>query len=138
MPSFGDIDFRLLETDGSAYLTGNLFDGHHPEETVALGHCRINEAGTDIGDGDFAASLESLLAQGFHVVDLVGFRCAVSRCHWFTTQPASRGDGYEVAVTLLFEDVVERINNERPARDISVHRRAFQRVVKRGVDFARA
>lgn len=27
----------------------------------------------------------------------VGFRCAISRCHWFTTQPASRGDCYEVA-----------------------------------------
>ena len=129
MPTLGDIDFRLPETDGSAYLTGSLFDGHHPEETVALGHCRINEAGADIGDDDVAASLESLLAQGFHVVDLVGFRCTVCGSHRLATQSASRGDGYEVAVTLLLENVVEHINNESPARDIGVERRALHIVV---------
>ena len=99
LPSFGDIDFRLLETNGFTDLTGNLFDGHHPKESFALSHCCIHESRTDIGDDDVATSLESLLAQGFYVVDLVSFRCAISRCHRFATQPANRGGGYEVAVT---------------------------------------
>ena len=53
MPTLGDIDFRLLETDGFTDLAGNLFDGHHPKETFAFSHSSINETGTDIGDDGF-------------------------------------------------------------------------------------
>jgi len=86
--------------NGFTDLADNLFDGHHPEETFAFSHSSINETGTDIGDDDVATSLESLLAQGFRVVDLVGFRCAVGGSHRLATQSASRRDGYEVTMAL--------------------------------------
>ena len=136
MPTLCNIDFRLLATDGSAYLAYNLLDWHHPEKTFAFSHSCINEAGTDIGDNDVTTCLESLLAQGFHVVDLVGFRRAVCWCNRFATQPTSRGNGYEVAMPLLLEDVVEHINDESPARDICVNRWTFHIVVERGIKVA--
>ena len=72
VPSFGDIDFRLLETDGSAYLTGNLFDGHYPEETFAFSHSSINETGTDIGDdGFYWLSYGLITISGFKGLDFI-------------------------------------------------------------------
>ena len=106
--------------NGYADLAGNLFDGHHPEEALAFGHCRIYKTWPDVSDDDFSACLESLFAQGFHVVDLVSFRRAVGRCHWFTTQSPSRCDGYEMAVILLLKQTEKRVNDECPTRDVGV------------------
>ena len=36
MPSFGDVCLGFLLADGGDNLTGDLFDGHHPEESFAF------------------------------------------------------------------------------------------------------
>ena len=111
--------------NGSNNLIGDLFYWHHPKQSFAFCHCRIDEAGADVGDVDMAAALVSLFAQGFHVVDLIGFRCAVGWSHRLAAQSACRGDGDEVAVALLLKDLVERINDERPAYDVGVDGRTL-------------
>ena len=138
VPALGDVCLGFLLADGGDNLTGDLFDGHHPEESFAFCHCCIDKAGADVGDEDMVAALVSLLAQGFHVVDLICFRCTVGRSHRLSAQSASRGNGDEMAVTLLLEDVVERINNIRPARDVGVDGWTLYVVVQRGIDVARS
>ena len=90
-----------------------------------------------LADMNIVATLISFLAQGFHVVDLIGFRCAVGGCHRFAAQSTSRGDGDEVAVTLLLEDVVEFVDDKRPARDVGVDGRKLHGVVQCGIDVPR-
>ena len=46
MPSLGDVCLGFLLADGGDNLTGDLFDGHHPKQTFAFGHCCIDKAGT--------------------------------------------------------------------------------------------
>ena len=137
MPTLSDISFRFLFANGSNNLIGDLFYWHHPKQSFAFCHCRIDEAGADVGDVDMAAALVSLLAHGFHVVDLIGFRCAVGWSHRLAAQSACRGDGDEVAVALLLKDLVERINDERPAYVVGVDGRTLHGEVQRGIDVAR-
>ena len=44
MPTLCDIHFRLALANGCTDLAGNLFDGHHPEESFAFCHCSIDKA----------------------------------------------------------------------------------------------
>ena len=138
MPALGDVCLGFLLADGGDNLTGDLFDGHHPEESFAFCHCCIDKAGADVGDEDMVAALVCLLAQGFHVVDLIGFRCAVGWSHRLAAQSACRGDGDEVAVALLLEDVIERVDDIRPACNVGVDGRTLHVVVQRGIDVARS
>ena len=138
MPTLCDIHFRLALANGCTDLAGNLFDGHHPEEALAFGHCRIDKTWPDVSDNDFSASLESLFAQGFHIVDLIGLRRAVGWCHRFTTQSSCRRNGNEMAMRLLLKQMEERVNDVCSTHHIGVKRRAFQCVVKRGVNLARS
>ena len=105
MPPLRDIDFRLALANGCTDLAGNLFDGHHPEEALAFCHCSIDKAGAYICDDDFSASFESLFAQGFHIVNLIGLSRAVGRRHRFTTQSSCRRNGNEMAVQLLLKQM---------------------------------
>ena len=138
VPALGDVCLGFLLADGGDNLTGDLFDGHHPEESFAFRHCCIDKAGADVGDEDMVAALVCLLAQGFHVVDLICFRCAVGWSHRLAAQSACRGDGDEVAVALLLEDVIERVDDERPASDVGVDGWTLHVVVQRGIDVARS
>ena len=98
VPPLRDIDFRLALANGCTDLAGNLFDGHHPEEALAFGHCRIDKTWPNVSDDDFSASLESLFAQSFHIVDLIGLSRAVGRRHRFTRQSSCRRNGNEMAM----------------------------------------
>ncbi len=138
MPTFGNVDLGHLLADGSDDLACYLLDRHHPEEPFAFGHCCIDEARTDVGDMNMVAALISLLAQGFHVVNLIGFRCTVGGSHRLAAQSTSRGDGDEVTVALLLENVVKCIDNERPAHDVGVDSRTLHSVVQRGIDVTRS
>ena len=138
VPALGDVCLGLFLADGGGYLIGDLFDWHHPEEIVAFCHCRINKTWANIRDVNMVAALISLLAQSLHIIDLVGFCRAVGWSHRFASQSASRRDGDEVAVALLLEDVVERINDKRPACDVGVNSRTFNSIVECGIDVARA
>ena len=130
VPTLSDIGFGFPLANGVDDLTGHFFNRHHPKQSFAFGHCCIDKAGAYVGNCYVTAALESFLTQGFHVADLIGFRCAVGWCHWLTAQSACRGDGDEVAVTLLLEDVVERINDERPTPYVRLYCWAFQCIVK--------
>ena len=130
MPTLGDVCLGLLSVNGCDDLVGDFLDGHHPKQSFAFGHCCIDKTRADVGDVDVVATLVCLLAKGFHIVDLVGFRCAVGGCHRLAAQSASRGDGDEVAVALLLEDVVELIDDESPARNVGVDGRTLQGIVQ--------
>ena len=112
------LDLRLRMA--AQNLAGNLFGGHHPEEALAFGHCRIDKTWPNVSYDDFSASLESLFAQRFHIVDLIGFRRAVGRCHRFTTQSPSRGDGNEMSVRLLLKQMEKRVNDVCPTHHVGV------------------
>ena len=104
MPTLGDVYLGFLLANSGNDLVGNFIDGHHPKQTITFCHSGINETRTNVGDVNMVATLVCLLAQSFHVVDLIGFRCAVGRSHRLAAQSASRGNGDEMAVTLLLKD----------------------------------
>ena len=62
VPTLGDVCLGFLLADGGDDLAGDLFDGHHPEESFAFCHCRIDKAGADVSDVDMVAALVSFLA----------------------------------------------------------------------------
>ena len=76
--------------------------------------------------------------EGFHIVDLIGLSRAVGRRHRFTTQSSCRRNGNEMAMRLLLKQMEERVNDVCSTHHIGVKRRAFQCVVKRGVNLARS
>ena len=77
---------------------------------------------------------ESLLTQGFHIVDLIGFSCTIGRCHRFTPQATCRSNGNKIAAALSFENVVEHVNDKCPTYDISINSWTLHSIVQRDVN----
>ena len=111
MPSFCDIDFWPLFTDGWNDLIGYFLDRHNPKQVFSLCHSCVNKTWSDVCYGYTTTILESLFPNCFHIIYLVSFSCAISRCWWFTSQSANRSYSYKMTKTLFFKNAIQSINN---------------------------
>ena len=134
MPSFGDIDFRLLLANSSNDLTSNFLYRHHPKQAISLRHSCVNKTRSDICYGYATTVSESLFAYCFHIINLVSFCCAIGWCSQFASQSSSRSYSYKMTITLLFKNAIQSINNICPTYNISINGKTLNRIVKRGIN----
>ena len=77
MPSSGNVCLGFLSADCFTYLSGNFLHWHYPKQSLTFCHCSVNKPGSDIGNNDMSAILESSFAQSLHIINLISFGCAV-------------------------------------------------------------
>ena len=116
-PAAGDDRNPSAAADRPHDLPDGFFDRHHPEQTVALGHRRIDKARTDVGDVKRESGFRGALPQSLGVVDLIGFRGVVGRSRSPAAQSADRRDDDQMSAALPLETVVGPVCDRRPARD---------------------
>ena len=134
MPTLSNVGFGFLLPNGSNDLISNFFYWHYPKQSFSFCHSCINKTWTNICNNYMPSVFESLLTQGFHIVDLIGFSCTIGRCHRFTPQATCRSNGNKIAAALSFENVVEHINDKCPTYDISINSWTLYGIVKSGVN----
>lgn len=137
-PAAGDNRNPSAAADRPHDLPDGFFDRHHPEQTVTLGHRRIDEARTDVGDVKRESGFRGALPQSLGVVDLIGFRGVVGRSRSPAAQSADRRDDDQMSAAPPLETVVGPVCDRRPAQHVGKDGRLFQREIQRGIQIARS
>ena len=130
--------FDFFFANSSNNLSSNFLYRHHPKQTFSLCHSCVNKTWSDICYGYATTISESLLAYCFHIINLVGFCCAIGWCNRFASQSTSRSYSYKMTITLLFKNAIQSINNICPTNYICINGRTLNRIVKRGINVTNA